>query len=1466
MSTFKETNISNPGTSTKFGANDLDMVTKLLNGTTAGIAPAKIKSQNKFGFWDGICYFRNQADTRNTTIRGQSNTPTTDLELRLPPIVANDVLPALGLAETWTGLQQFDVGLTIKQISQPANPASGYHKLWIDPSDGHLNRIDSSGNVSDLETGGGGGGGGSLPANIILSESGLTAVRTYTFPNINGLLAAQNFANVFTAAPQKVSNNTEILITAYRPLNTISNNVSITLDLNNSSNAEYVAGKLTAQATTNTAGAEVTNLFLYSRVAGALQANVGINNTGNLLCGGPNRRILLSETGLTTTRTFTFPDANTLLAGQNFANAFSGANVFSGINKFNLAIKALPVAIPTTDAGYGQWVCDVGDANKPKFVRPSGVVDDLTTSIAAAIPYVYDPFPSTYSMTVDNTLSPDGKWRCQYRGSRPDSPSDIGQVGVRVPATPSGGFARVFYEYPYLSTYTGSGTSASLVKTTTSYFADFDVTLSMRTVDQRKSTSVQVWETAWIMFRFNEAHGTNFHHYYLALKTNGTIELGRKDNTTQAEEQTFLDTAGTYTYGLNAWIKVRIRAEGNHIQVWVNDVLKIDLVDDGTVGTHIDSILGTIPTLAPSSYMYTGLIGLYNEDAEVEFSPMTITELGSSSSVGAPDITNVIYVANDGSGDYLTLNDALATEGTKKKYVLGPGDHSLTTRILTSLSNVVITGSGIDVTRILFNCPSGESGFVVNGSLGPSRALTANSVKGAHTLTVGSGHGIVAGDWIYLYREVSMDSGTTRYDAEIHKVLSVTSTVLTLEDTIYEAYNTSTNSAAYKINFVKSFELSDLTMIDNRSTTIDHDFTADTLFNLCYNLRIRNVKFENMFYASCGIQNCFNAIMSGVGFESPRETSETPGIRYGLYALSATTNLTVNGAWGQRCRHSFTTNNKGGSPPEPGRCRNIILNGFFSFNADTAGFDTHESTVGIQFNGCAALGGYPGNITTTSKGFNTRSSATYNACWVEAAYTQAFTFFNNGDTAGTYDQPGADRVVMNACRINNTSPPGGTNKGVSINDNRSSIVINACQFYNIEDANIEIGDGVKNVEVNNCVFHSCGSGLSSSSGLIRCLGNVDDLTVTNNIFGAGTPPASGRPLYVVTSIDRLVYTGNNVNGLTNKEPVLGTSTDVTMHSNAGSITEKWANALTIDGVMFATVSKVNTDSPYTAGAKDKIIRIDATSGAFTLNLPSAVSALPGREYTIKRIDILASTNLVTITPNGSDTIDLAPNLVLRTAEFVTLQSDGVSDWTIAAKTGIANTMYYMRKGSTANRKYAAGNQGIYGGPLTSTTSPAANTLWALPFIVPKTTKFDTLSFNLTTGAAGTNARCGIYADDGNCYPGALIFDSGSIDCTTAATKNTTITSGLQVFPAGLYWLVWECDVANIQISILASTGTLYGILGNSGTFGITSYGYSVAHTFGTLATDANPFPASATLLNSAPAVGNPVPFIELRPI
>jgi len=303
-----------------------------------------------------------------------------------------------------------------------------------------------------------------------------------------------------------------------------------------------------------------------------------------------------------------------------------------------------------------------------------------------------------------------------------------------------------------------------------------------------------------------------------------------------------------------------------------------------------------------------------------------------------------------------------------------------------------------------------------------------------------------------------------------------------------------------------------------------------------------------------------------------------------------------------------------------------------------------------------------------------------------------------------------------------------------------------------------------------------------------------------------------------------------------------------IRNNSGIRTERNVKSIT------------SSDSPYTALTRDEIILVDASGGAVTVTLPTAVVGVAGKIYKIVRTDILNSSNLVTIATTSSQTIHSAPAHYLWPAEFVEVVSDN-ANWQIIDRTGVSLFHQYMMKGTTNNKRYSSMNQGIYAGFQPSTTSPAVNTLWALPYHVPVTTKYDIITFTLTTAAASSHARAGIYRDNGAFYPGALIFDTGSIDTSTGTVKDTTITAGLQVFPPGLYWLAWECDLTGLQIHCHQTTGTFFALIGHSSGNVATSYGYSVAHTFGALP---DPYTTSATVLGGAPTVSNPVPALFLR--
>lgn len=149
MAGWKDTNITNPGTSIKYGADDEEMIMRMFNGVTTGINPVEIKSTNKWGFWDNIMYVRNQADTFNTTIRGAA-TLTNNWTLAMPSQTANDTLPAIGVANIWSVKQQFDAGMLLKQQSAPSNPASTFNHFYAG-TNGHLIRRDSTGAEFDYD-------------------------------------------------------------------------------------------------------------------------------------------------------------------------------------------------------------------------------------------------------------------------------------------------------------------------------------------------------------------------------------------------------------------------------------------------------------------------------------------------------------------------------------------------------------------------------------------------------------------------------------------------------------------------------------------------------------------------------------------------------------------------------------------------------------------------------------------------------------------------------------------------------------------------------------------------------------------------------------------------------------------------------------------------------------------------------------------------------------------------------------------------------------------------------------------------------------------------------------------------------------------------------------------------------------------------------------------------------------------
>lgn len=88
---------------------------------------------------------------------------------------------------------------------------------------------------------------------------------------------------------------------------------------------------------------------------------------------------------------------------------------------------------------------------------------------------------------------------------------------------------------------------------------------------------------------------------------------------------------------------------------------------------------------------------------------------------------------------------------------------------------------------------------------------------------------------------------------------------------------------------------------------------------------------------------------------------------------------------------------------------------------------------------------------------------------------------------------------------------------------------------------------------------------------------------------------------------------------------------------------------------------VSKTAAYSATVRDQLIKADATGGAFTVTLPTAVGAT-SKTYTIKRMN--AGANAVTVACSGAETIDGSATYSLSSQyASVTVVSDN-SNWLV----------------------------------------------------------------------------------------------------------------------------------------------------------------------------------------------------------
>lgn len=153
----------------------------------------------------------------------------------------------------------------------------------------------------------------------------------------------------------------------------------------------------------------------------------------------------------------------------------------------------------------------------------------------------------------------------------------------------------------------------------------------------------------------------------------------------------------------------------------------------------------------------------------------------------------------------------------------------------------------------------------------------------------------------------------------------------------------------------------------------------------------------------------------------------------------------------------------------------------------------------------------------------------------------------------------------------------------------------------------------------------------------------------------------------------------------------------------------------------------------------------------------------------------------------------------------------------------------------------------------TTASTAANTVYAIPFLVGTNVVFTKMAVVPGATLAGAQCDLGVYANS-NGYPAGLLHDLGAVATATSGKKE--ITGATISLSPGYYWLIVGTSAAHTNFRFFqGSPFVLTNILGQADTLALTTpfQGVSAAWTFSAGALP-NPFPAGTLITGGVPAV------------
>lgn len=338
------------------------------------------------------------------------------------------------------------------------------------------------------------------------------------------------------------------------------------------------------------------------------------------------------------------------------------------------------------------------------------------------------------------------------------------------------------------------------------------------------------------------------------------------------------------------------------------------------------------------------------------------------------NVTTYGAIASDGVSDTTAIQNAInaACAAGGGTVYFPEGIFDLATFVNVGCSNVHVQGSGMGKTTLRMmstnNASTAKAIRFFDSTVGTTRALTLDAALGDRNVVMSAANAatFAAGDYVLVRSlRIADAASSTKFIGEIHKLLSVDSTVgvLELSGPLGESYLMSDSASVLKIGMIRNVSLSDLDVTHAASVAASIAEGAVTV-RFAQNAIIERVHVYDVFYTGVDVYSCLDTTVANSRIEDVH-VSSSASVYYGIWVSSASRNIILRGNYFARLRHSVTTgthNNAAASLSTDGRegvQRGVMIIGNASYASTTAHYDTHQPAEGVQFVNNLAYGAWP---------------------------------------------------------------------------------------------------------------------------------------------------------------------------------------------------------------------------------------------------------------------------------------------------------------------------------------------------------------------------------------------------------------------------------------------------------------------------------------------------------------------------